>query len=232
MPGLPHVCLITRVITQPNICLSHSPAARPYIYKRWPATCHNPPSSQGWKSPDSKVLRCCSSLWRLNLQTLYSNKSQPLRSYLSDARVLSGSNRISLERRFTTSHPCASVHSLPKPWVREADRCSTHEEAASLSSIKHNIMPAPAALFTSRHIRRPEGHRRGSERGKERAGSLWGYGLGYGDKLSLVGDVVHSPTDIPSGQGEEVEGPVCGFSCTGGDVDVLHAIDLTAEHQH
>lgn len=93
-------------------------------------------------------------------------------------------------------------------------------------------MSAPAALFTSGHIRRPEGRRRGSERGKERAGSLRGYGLGYGDKLSLVGDVVHSPSDIPSGQGEEVEGPVCGSSCTGGDVDVLHLIDPTAEHQH
>lgn len=146
--------------------------------------------------------------------------------------MLSGSNRFSLERRFTTSHPCASVHSLPKPGAGEADRCSSHEGAVGLSSISHNIMSAPAVLFTSGHIRRPEGRRRGSERGKERAGSLRGYGLGYGDKLSLVGDVVHSPSDIPSGQGEEVEGPVCGSSCTGGDVDVLHLIDPTAEHQH
>lgn len=40
---LPHVCLITGVITQPNICLSHSPAARPYIYKRRPSHL-SPPS--------------------------------------------------------------------------------------------------------------------------------------------------------------------------------------------
>lgn len=40
---LPHVCLITEVITQPNICLSHSPAARPYIYKRRPGHL-SPPS--------------------------------------------------------------------------------------------------------------------------------------------------------------------------------------------
>lgn len=84
----------------------------------------------------------------------------------------------------------------------------------------------PVVLFTFRHIQRPEGHRWGRERGS--GGSLWGYNLGYQDKLSLVVDV-HSPSDIPSGQGEGGRRPasvvcVCVFTYRG-EVDVLHLID-------
>lgn len=47
-------------------------------------------------------------------------------------------------------------------------------------------------------------------------GSPRGCGLSYGDKLSLPGDVLHSPSDVPSGQGEEGVSPECDSSHTPG----------------
>lgn len=70
-------------------------------------------------------------------------------------------------------------------------------------------MSVPTALFTSRHMGRPEGHVLG--RAGQRAGSPRGCSLSYGDKLSLPGDVLHSPSDVSSGQGEEVVSPMCAY---------------------
>lgn len=58
------------------------------------------------------------------------------------------------------------------------------------------------------------------EAGREEDRLPWGYNLGYQDKLSLLVDV-HFPSDIPSGQGEQV---VCVCVCVL-VLQVLHLMD-------
>lgn len=220
-PRMPHVCLITGVITQPNICLSHSPAARPYIYSWRPShLCPQPPPLQ---STPVKVLlvfkvftprHCCSPQFssRSIHQTLNCKGFRPPKVAPEwDPCLLWAA-----ARKRVGSHRGGY---LPPPVLIHYLFMFRGGCRSSVSSVRHNIVSEPTALLTTRHMGRPEGHGVGIA-GQSERDRHGGCGLNYGDKLSLPGDVLHSPSDVPSGQGEEVGSPACApqglglMSCT------------------
>lgn len=142
----PHVGLITGVVTQPNICLGHSPAAEPCIHTRWADICQEHPAHWRKKSPDNTFNLAFFCL-------LFTYECHPQR-YCDDAHVFQGCiiKDLSLEKGLQACR--WSLTSLYKPQTRLL--LHSHVEPDCRWSAKTSRQPV--MLFTFRHPKLPEGH--------------------------------------------------------------------------